>query len=431
MPSAQVQPHLLCENCGAELPAGSYWCPRCGNIARRGPARLVISIVLLSIVAGFALTQWLVAYHRNLEMSLGQRWFLRGNQAMASKVPEVATEDYHNALAYLPQNPEYRLRLAEALVAQGHFAEARSHLLALWNEEPANGEANLELARLYAKKGDVQQAVRYYRNAINGVWNQDALDKRTSAGFELVAFLLAHGQRSQAQAELISLQADAPPDADSQVRLGNLLLEVGEYARAEQAFGAALRSDPKNAQAWLGSGEASTQLGDYNSAALQFSNAVRNDRGETGAAGASRLVLVKEILQLDPSLRGLSLAERARRVSAAFNVAIERLNSCANLQGYRLGPEVAAAAPMAAGQSVTAPPVIRDAPSSLQLLYTSGIQKKSDASVDALRRNPDNLEPTMDFVYRVMRATESSCPEETDQSRALMMMAKRSSETPS
>lgn len=113
---------------------------------------MLIAVVLLLIVL-FALTKYLVRLHRQRELTLAQTWFARGNRAMETGYPAIAAEDYRTALSYDRENDQYRLRLAEALLAESHYPEASSHLLNLWEEDPADGEVNLNLARCMQSKG--------------------------------------------------------------------------------------------------------------------------------------------------------------------------------------------------------------------------------------------------------------------------------------
>ena len=69
------------------------------------------------IFVGLGVTQYFVKLHRATEYSLANRWFTRGGQAMPANLPAVAADDYRTALSYDPENWEYRLRVAQALVA--------------------------------------------------------------------------------------------------------------------------------------------------------------------------------------------------------------------------------------------------------------------------------------------------------------------------
>ncbi|MGO9304904.1 MAG: tetratricopeptide repeat protein [Candidatus Korobacteraceae bacterium] len=427
MPSAtdSAPAAQLCQNCGAELAQGVDRCPACGRIATTRSARIVLAVTLVLIIAGFAFTQYFVNLHRQMESDLAVRWFTRGEQAMQAQLPAAAAEDYRNALSYDPDNRQYRLRLAQALLAAKRWNEARAHLTSLWEEEPADGEVNLTLARLHAQRGDYSNAVRYYGNAINGVWNEEPRKRRIATRFELARYLMQQRKVAQAQAELMALQADGPPDPADQLLLADLLLQLNEPARAIDAYNAVLAHDRTSAQAWLGKGQASLAIADYSVAERALANAV--DRDPRLDDARQQLQLVREVLRLDPAIRGLSLAERSKRVAAAFQVALQRLTSCANQQGYSL-TEHDGAAPSPATAGAVAP---NPAPTTgtLQNLYTTGLQQKASAPEQALRKNPDALEPTMQFVFDVERATSPVCPDIDLADSALLTLAQHESAT--
>ncbi len=395
-------------------------------------------VTLFFVFAGFALTQYFVNRHRAEEASLAQRWFTRGVQAMQANNPIGAAEDFRTALSYDRDNRQYRLRLAEALLGSNRLNEARSHLLSLWELEPGDGEVNLTLARLYARTGNASEAVRYYRNAINGVWPNDAREMRIDTRFELIQYLMGHRDLAQASAELVALQADAPRNVADQLHLAELLLQIGEPMRAIEVYDSIVKTDPANAQAWLGKGKASLELGDYEESEDALAKAVEQDSKSVEAH--QQLELVREVLRVAPGLRGLSMSERARRVAKAFDAALDRLTSCANQQGYSLTtpesvpqPRTGAgnAGPTIAGQQNAIQPPTAAAPAigNFQRLYTSGLQMKSSASERALRSNPDALEPTMHYVFEVERATQVICPIMSDTDRALLILAQHEGET--
>jgi len=424
MPSAtdSAPAAQLCQNCGAELAQGVDRCPACGRIATTRSARIVLAVTLVLIIAGFVFTQYFVNLHRQMESDLAVRWFTRGEQAMQAQLPAAAAEDYRNALSYDPDNRQYRLRLAQALLAANRWNEARAHLTSLWEEEPADGEVNLTLARLNAQRGDYSNTIRYYGNAINGVWNDDPRKRRIATRFELTRYLMQQRKVPQAQAELMALQADGPPDPADQLLLANLLLQLNEPARAIDAYTAVLTHDRASAEAWRGKGQASLAIGDYSPAEQAFANAF--DRDPRLDDARQQLQLVREVLRLDPAIRGLSLAERSQRVAAAFQVALQRLASCANQQGYSLTEHDAATPSQTASGAQPAPTT-----GSLQNLYTTGLQKKASATEQALRKNPDALEPTMQFVFDVERATAPVCPAKDLADSALLTLAQHESAT--
>jgi tetratricopeptide (TPR) repeat protein len=389
-------------------------------------------LVAVLIFVGFAFTQYFVNLHRQTEAMLAKRWFDRGERSMQDNQPGIAADEFRTALSYDAENQDYRLRLAEALLAANRLPEARSHLLSLWEESPADGQVNLALARLFVHEGNAAEAVRYYDNAINGVWEEDPRRQRIATRLELIRYLIARHDMARARAETLALQADGPPDLASQLALGQLLLQVNEPEHASDAFDAVLKADPVNAQAWLGKGLSQMALAQYNEAEHAFERAAQRDPKSDEAR--EQLELAREVLRIDPALRGLSVAERSRRVAEAFDAALKRLMGCAAQQGFSLASQPgttaqsdnrsATAAPTPAK---TAPPVIA-APSGLQLLYTSGLQKQASATEAALRKNPDAIEPTMQYVFEVERTTAPTCPAMDVIDQALLTLAQHESE---
>ena len=386
---------------------------------------MTLAIMLFLIFAGFAFTQYVVQRHRATEASLAKRWFHRGNEAMQVNLPALAAEDYRTALTYDRENDEYRLRLAQALLADNRLNEARSHLESLWEEEPANGEVNLALARLHVRRGDRARAIRYYSNAINGVWDEQPRQQRIATRFELIRYLMQLHDLARAQAELLALQADGPPDPSDQLLLGQMLLQANDPAHAIAAYDTLLSNDPRNADAWLGKGLAALQLGDYPTAEHALASALEHDPHSEQAR--QQLELVREILRIDPAVRGLSVAERSERVAEAFRVALKRLTGCASEKGYQLAtPETtkaaarASAAQMASGATAAS---TTPAPDNLQQLYTAGVRMQTSATEAALRKNPDALEPTMQYAFEVERETAPLCPTSELTDRALLTLA--------
>lgn len=417
------------------MPEGSYWCPSCGKLNVSLRVRIVFVLLIFFIIAGVGLTKWYVSYLRGLESSLAQRWFSRGEQAMAMNYPAVAIDDYHNALGYDENNPRYRLKLAEALMKEGRLSEARAYLMTLWSQDPADAQVNLDLARLYAQQNKPDRVARYYRSAIDGVWNDNPLQRRTETRFELVQYLTQSGERARAVAELIAIQADSPEDPQTQIKVGSFLLQLGESSRAAKSFDAVLQMNGDNVDALTGAGQAALNMGDYRKAVGMLTVADNLAGGKDGKQQADQLALAHETLETDPYLRNLAITQRANRVAAAFTLAMDRLRNCAAKQNITLAPQSPAAVSKSANPPLptkkngyASQTVPAGAPNSLQLLYESGLQKQQSAKADALRKNPDAMGPTMDFVFDVLRTTEGSCPLETMQERALQLIARHESE---
>ena len=172
----------------------------------------------------------------------------KGKQDLADGKPAQAFEDFRNSLSYGPENTNVQLRLAEALLADGRFTEARSYLVNLWDRAPGSGEVNLDLAHVSMQMGDVDQAIRYFRGAISGSWEKDPALQRRNVRLELCEFLLAHRRTNEAQAEIAGLAADTPADNGAlHEENGRLFLRVGEPGKALANLKPRYRSIPGKA----------------------------------------------------------------------------------------------------------------------------------------------------------------------------------------
>ena len=184
-------------------------------------ALLALSGVIFFLgVAGLSRT-----YHAQRE-ALGNRWFSRGVADLKAQRYDSAVTEFRSALLYSRDNYDYQLHLSEALIGQGRTAEAYSYLVNLWEEEPENGVVNLELARIAAKRGQTEQAQRYYHNAIYAVWPADQEEKRRETRLDLIEYLLSISAKAQAQAELIALEENLGEDPAQQKRVGDLFLRA-------------------------------------------------------------------------------------------------------------------------------------------------------------------------------------------------------------
>jgi tetratricopeptide (TPR) repeat protein len=420
------------------MPEGTYWCSSCGKLNAAVGVRLFFILFAVIIIAGFGAVKVYVSYLKRLESSLAQRWSQRGEQAMTRGYPSVAADDYRNALGYAEGNQQYRLKLAEALMKQGRLPEARANLLTLWGQDPADAELNLELARVYASLDKPPLAIRYYRGAIDGVWESDPIQSRIDARMELVHYLMQGGDRARASAELITIQAESPEDPAVSLKIGDLLMQLAENSRAAKSFNSVLKQNPRDVAALSGAGRAALAMGDYPRAVRLLTTADDLTGSRAGSPESDQLALARAAFTADPYLRNLPIGQRANRVAAAFQVAMDRLQSCASQENISLTPEAAVSLPKKPGAPLptkkngylTSIVPQAAAPNSLQLLYDSGTQKQPSATAQALRSNPDAIGPTMDFVFEVMRATGNACPPKTIQERALQLIARQEGEGP-
>jgi tetratricopeptide (TPR) repeat protein len=372
------------------------------NIASRYVQRKVLlsSAVLLAVF--FAVTAAVARAYHVRQQGLVNEWFQRGNFDLNRNQPALALEDFRNALSYGPDNHFVELRLAEALLAAGRLAEARSYLDTLWEGSPGSGEVNLDLAQVSIEQKDVDEASRYLRSAIFGSWEKDAAGQRRNARLELCNLLLSNDRIYEAKAEIAGLAADTPPgDAPQRIVIARLFTRAGEPAQALAEYEAGLRSQPRN-EDWLAeAGEAAYQAGDYLKSEMYLSKA---DREGPSRAVQSRLALVRHVLGDDPFLTGLSEDERAQRSWRDLNQALDRLQNCSQAAGSSLPAQVA---------------------SQVRTLNQQAQDLRKRATLRTFRRSADAREEAMRFVFHVETVLPQNCGSPTQMDEALVLIQKR------
>lgn len=298
---------------------------------------LLLALVVIAAVAFCTMTVFANRFYQSTQLRLGQMWFERGEAALEAGQPKAAIQDLRNALYYSHDDPRYRLRLAQALLAANHIPEAQSYLLTLWQDEPSNSTINLQLARLSVKQAQTQAALRYYHGAIYGLWPEGAAPvRRRQTRLELIHYLLGLHDTTQADGELIALIPELPRSAPAHTEVGELFLQADDPYRALQEFEEALRLNPKDPAASQGAGEAAFQLSRYGDAARYLERAVRD--GQHNPRVEELLATSRLVLEWNPYAPGISSKQRAARIVQAFHQASRRLEQCAAAKGITSAP---------------------------------------------------------------------------------------------
>jgi len=301
--------------------------------------------VVLTVV--FAVTGFLTYYYGVVRPARAEEYYQQGSELLEHGSTDAAIERYRNALS-ISHSSEHRLALGLALVSGGRLDEARIYLREVLSNDPGNGPANLGMARVEAKQRQVQEAARYYHAAIEGAWPEPADQKSAEARFELVDLLGNTGRTMQALMELPELRQQTEQDTAAQKRIGALFLRFGAAKDSGDVFRELVRRNDRDAEAYKGLGQAEFALEHYPSAADSFRHALeRNPSDETAR---EQLRVAEEILALDPTLRGLSSAERYKRSLRLVEGALRGVEQCGNRGGAELPVEAARKALSARGR---------------------------------------------------------------------------------
>jgi Flp pilus assembly protein TadD len=287
------------------------------------PGRHAIVWLAMALLPAFGVTALVARAHHVGQRRLAAEWSARGESALAHRQPDAAVDAFRTALTFSHEDRALRLRLARALIAAGRGAEARAHLVTLWEDQPGNGPVNLELGRLAAADRDVPTALRHYHNAVEGAWPADAEASRRRSRLELATFLVSEQAFPQAQSELIALAAELPEDPADRMAIAGMMLVAGLAERALPIYQGLARELPRDAAPALGAGRAAFALRNDSLAGRFLSDAV--SRGATEPDVATMLQVVRLENTVDPFARRLSRGQRAARTQLALAAARARL----------------------------------------------------------------------------------------------------------
>ncbi len=376
-------------------------------------ALVVLLLLTLGAILGFAAVSHLVTRYNANQQARGRHLYAQGLADLNSGKPTKALEELRAALICDRNNPQYQLSLGRALRDTGRLDEAQTYLDSLWQQSPEDGTINLALARLAARQGSINDATRYYHNAMYGVWSSDADVNRRKAQLELVEFLLEKGAFAQARSELLDLASTLPPDPALQLRTAELMVQAQDYSDALTQYEKVLHLERGNAAALAGAGEAAYRAGRYQTAQRYLQSAVNTNPEDTNLHDL--LASTNLILSIDPFERRIFDAERNRRILAAFASAGQRLNSCAQQLGINLDSVKPAASSLSPPPSPASPLAALEA----RWLATRGDlpQLHSAAETDL----PDVI---MDLVFTIEQQTTELCGQPQGIDQALFLLSR-------
>jgi tetratricopeptide (TPR) repeat protein len=371
-------------------------------------APIILLLLTLAAVSGFAAVSHLVVRYNANQQARGRKLYQQGLTAAQSGRYDDAIDAFRAALTCDPTNSQYQLSLARALRDSNdprRLDEAESYLIALWQRAPQDAAVNLALARVAAHRGSIEDATRYYHNAMYGVWTSDPDANRSRARVELIQFLLKKNAPANAESELMALATALPPDPAAHLQAAQLFAQAQDYENALTQYQEALRFDPGNSAALAAAGEAAYHSGNYTTAQRYLQAAV--NAGSQDANARQLLATTDLVLRSNPFRSHISDAERNRRITAAFAQAETRLTECARQTGVDLNATgVSPQSPLVALQSRW----IANKPN-LELLH-------SPAETDL----PDAI---MDIVFQIQQQTATICGAPQGLDLALLLISQK------
>jgi len=383
-------------------------------------APVILLVLTLGAAAGFAAVSHLVGRYNANQQSRGRKLYQQGLTDAAATRYDDAIDAFRAALTCDPANSQYQLSLARALRDSNdprRLDEAESYLVDLWQRAPQDAAVNLALARVAARRGSIEDATRYYHNAMYGVWNSDPDANRRKARIELIQFLLKKGAPDKAESELMALATALPPASDAHLQAAQLFAQAQDYAGELAQYEEVLHFDPTNSAALAGAGYAAYRAGNYTNARRYLQEAVNaNPQDED----SRQLLATAELfLRNDPFAGHISDAERNRRIAAAFAQAEKRLDECAQQKNIDLK---ATATPAAASGSSSVPAAAASPLLALQSLWT---EAKPDLARLRSPAETDLPDAIMDVVLQIERETSATCGPPEGLDLALLLISQK------
>jgi len=352
----------------------------------------VVSLTAITLVL-FAVTLFLFRSFEARRANLAKYWANEGLAALQTNQPAKAVTAYRTALVYAPGERKDELMLAEALGKAGSIDESFNYFTGLWETQPGDGLINLEMARLAAKQRNPQDAINFYRAAIYGTWEGDAIERRRTARLELARYLIQQRHLVQAKTELLVAGGNAPDLPDLDITLGGLLEQVNDPSDALTYYQKAVRDRPHDADALGQAGRVAYGLGKYSQARGWLERAVREQ--PDNEKYAALLAQSERILQLIPG-ENLPVRERVNRILAARTIAKQRMSGCAALAGD---------------------------------LTARWAGPDGTASASALRNDPDRQKSVLQLAWDTEIAASRQCGAPTGDDALLLLLARPSAQT--
>ncbi len=288
---------------------------------------LGIFLAVFAIMAGlFAVDLVLARLERAEVRADAKRHFEAGEKLRKSGAFGQAADEFRSAVSVARDNREYRVAWAQALLDAGNLDAASEQATELLTRDLSDGDANLILARVYAKQGRTADSTISYRRAIYGRWPPNSKHTRREVRWELTDFLSSQHASEELLAELLLLEAESPGDPAVERRIAHLYLRGGPAERAVPLFEDLLRRAPNDADAALGLAQARVAQGNCTLALPQWRLALRLQPDSSDAHEG--FALCEKALAIDPLLRGLPLEQRIRRAFALLDNVVRSAGSC-------------------------------------------------------------------------------------------------------
>ncbi|HQY88693.1 MAG TPA: tetratricopeptide repeat protein, partial [Tepidisphaeraceae bacterium] len=205
--------------------------------------------------------------------------YLKGIVAQHWMKLDEALRHYNEASALKPEDLAYLLAQAETLVLLGREDDAMRVLIDRSTYFEHSAPIRDAIGQLYEQRGQMAEAVEYFRQASVLDPEDDAIRERLALAF----YRVNRHRDALSQLNRLLAKPELAARADLQVLAGECRFNQSQTVEARDAFEAAARSDSSLVEAWQGVARSSLALNDVRRAslALKKASAVDPDNAST------------------------------------------------------------------------------------------------------------------------------------------------------
>lgn len=312
----------------------------------RSTRRFITATASLFLATSLALAQVPQSVYDQAVADFGQQKYTEAEQALRPAVAEhprdaralglmglildaqkqfTEAETFHRrALALAPGSASLYSNFGNHYLAQGQSGRARAAYLRAIELDPTDRNANSQMAQISVNEKNGAQALKYL----------DRLPREDQATPEFQVLraqaLKLAGQSSSAETLLLDLLGRSGQDPRVAYSVGMVFAGWKDYARAEQAFSAALQAAPGEFEVLYNLGLAALGAHDYDRSGQTFQAAL--DQHPTDVDCMIGLARVKEALNQND--RAAAVLFQAQRVAPDRADVLEFLGSVLDKLGF-------------------------------------------------------------------------------------------------